>query len=120
MKFLIVDDSNAFAYMTQQILESLGYEWERAKHGREAVDKLLENSYDYILLDSHMPVMSGMEFLVYNYENHITETPIIMLSTVTHNGYIEDAYVYGVSEYVLKPITKEIILDKIHKLPKAA
>jgi CheY-like chemotaxis protein len=120
MKFLIVDDSNAFAYMTQKILESLGHEWERAKHGREAVDKLLNGSYDFILLDSHMPVMSGMEFLRYNWENHITETPIIMLSTVTQNEYIQDAYHYGVEDYLLKPINKEIILSKIQKLPKAA
>lgn len=120
MKFLIVDDSNAFADMTEKILKSCGYECERAKHGKDAVEKLLNSSYDYILLDSHMPVMSGMEFLRYNWENHITDTPIIMLSTVTQNEYIEDAYHYGVTDYVLKPISKDLILEKIHKMPKAA
>jgi response regulator of citrate/malate metabolism len=120
MKFLIVDDSNAYAFMTEKILGQLGHQSVRASHGKEAVKLIERESFDFILLDSHMPEMNGLDFLRYNWENRLTETPIIMFSTVVDENYINDAYHYGLYQYFLKPVTKDIIENALNELDQAA
>tara|TARA_B100001971_G_scaffold215190_1_gene259677 strand:- start:113612 stop:113986 length:375 start_codon:yes stop_codon:yes gene_type:complete len=117
MKFLIVDDSNAIALMVSEMLKEMGYTSDRAVDGNDAVKKLeADNSFDFILLDWNMPNMSGIEFLKYNYENHLTETPIIMMTTENKPENIREALMFGASEYIMKPFTKDIIESKISML----
>lgn len=121
MKFLIVDDSNAVSMMVKEMLKEMGYESDRAADGKDAI-KILEkqNDFDFILLDWNMPEMTGIEFLKYNYENHITETPIIMMTTENKPENIREALMFGASEYIMKPFTKDIIESKVTMLDKAA
>ena len=121
MKFLIVDDSNAVAMMVKEMLKEMGHSSERAVDGKDAV-KILESTsdFDFILLDWNMPEMTGIEFLKYNYENHITETPIIMMTTENKPENIREALMFGASEYIMKPFTKDIIESKVTMIDKAA
>lgn len=117
MKFLIVDDSNAIAMMVSEMLKEMGHSSERAVDGKEALKKIEENDdFDFILLDWNMPNMSGIEFLKYNYENHITNTPIIMMTTENKPDNIREALMFGASEYIMKPFTKDIIESKVSML----
>ena len=60
---LVVDDEEGLRRMFTFLLEPLGLEVESAENGLEAVRKIEKNEYDVVLMDTHMPVMSGLEAL---------------------------------------------------------
>ncbi|MBI4970879.1 MAG: response regulator [Candidatus Omnitrophica bacterium] len=67
MKFhktiLVVDDEEGLLHMYAFLLEPLGFELESVENGLEAVKKIEIKEYDVVLMDTHMPVMSGHEAL---------------------------------------------------------
>lgn len=58
---LIVDDTYEVRVVHQRFLKKFGATVEEAKDGQEALDKALVNSYQIILMDLTMPMMSGYE-----------------------------------------------------------
>ena len=60
---LIADDRELNAELVRDVLESLGWETAWAKDGHEALDGLLRETYDLLLLDMHMPGLNGTEVL---------------------------------------------------------
>ncbi len=58
---LIVDDDPDFVESIQDLLVSDGYTVFVAKNGREAIDRLLSNGIDILILDLKMPIMGGLE-----------------------------------------------------------
>ena len=62
-KILVVDDEKVIRDLTQAFLMVNGYEVDTAENGEEALDKLLNNSFDVVITDLKMPLMGGMELL---------------------------------------------------------
>lgn len=62
-KILVVDDEKVIRDLTQAFLMVNGYEVDTAENGKEAFDKLLNNSFDVVITDLKMPLMGGMELL---------------------------------------------------------
>jgi CheY-like chemotaxis protein len=60
---LIADDRELNFELVRDVLESLGWEAVWARDGREALDLLVAETYDLLLLDLHMPGLSGEEVL---------------------------------------------------------
>ena len=58
---LVVDDERGFRDMYVYLLEPLGIEVTCASNGREAVEKVKEKAYDLLLMDVHMPELTGPE-----------------------------------------------------------
>ena len=58
-RILVVDDQEAVRDFTQKILVRAGYEVALAGNGAEALAALDEADFDLILMDAHMPVMTG-------------------------------------------------------------
>lgn len=114
MKVMIVDDANSIVMVVTQMLTEAGHESIRAKDGQHALELLQqEENVDLILLDWNMPNMSGIEFLKHNFDNNITNAPIVMMTTENKPDKIREALQYGASEYIMKPFTKDILLSKI-------
>jgi len=61
-RVLVVDDDPDILDALAEILETEGYEVQRARNGREALQRLEQGLPDLILLDLMMPVMDGWEF----------------------------------------------------------
>ena len=62
-KILVVDDEKTIRDITQAFLILNGYEVETAENGKEALDKILTDTYDVVITDLQMPLMGGMELL---------------------------------------------------------
>lgn len=62
-KILVVDDEKVIRDLTQAFLMVNGYEVDTAENGEEALDKLLNNSFDVVITDLKMSLMGGMELL---------------------------------------------------------
>ena len=119
MKNIVVvdDDSdilftieNAIKYYNNQYLVTT------LKSGKELIKFLKKNKPDLILLDLMMPEMTGWEVFDKIKENkEWTDIPIIIISSVNDDKNITNAYKNG-DDYIKKPFTFDILMDKIEKI----
>lgn len=115
MHALIVDDSRAMRRILRQIVEPLGFEIAEAGHGLEGLQRLDEQpDTELALVDWNMPEMNGLEFVKAVRANPVYERmKLMMVTTETEPAKMARALMAGVDEFVMKPFTKEILLDKL-------
>lgn len=116
LKFLVVDDSRTVhAFMRACLQQAEGaVEMESAMDGAEAVEKLRARPPpppDLIFLDWEMPRKNGPDTF-HELRELGVQTPIIMLTSKSDIGDITRMLDAGVDEYVMKPFTADIILEK--------
>lgn len=117
-KALVVDDSKAIRQIERKYLEELGYFVLEASNGEEALKVLQENpDIVLILLDWHMPVMNGYEFLkkLRSMEEY-SHIKVMMVTTENQQKSVIDALMAGANEYLMKPFDKEMLETKIKYL----
>lgn len=111
---MVVDDSKMIQMLVRETLESRGIEVIAADHGQDAVDKIAnDGDVDLILLDWNMPVMDGEEFLDKAKAESFTKAPIVMMTTENKPEKIQIAIEKGVSEFIMKPFTDDVLFGKI-------
>lgn len=118
MKALIVDDSRAMRTILGNIVAPLGFDVVTAVHGRDALEKLSEGPLpDLMLVDWNMPEMNGFE-LIQNVRASSTyaDIKIVMVTTETEIDHVASALEAGANEYVMKPFTSEVIVEKLNLL----
>jgi two-component system chemotaxis response regulator CheY len=119
MRALVVDDSKAIRVVLKKMLSEGGFDdLDEACHGREAMDVLESGpAPDVILVDWNMPEMNGLEMIRAVRANPtLRRIPIVMVTTETEYDQVVKALAAGASEYVMKPFTKDIIMDKLDML----
>lgn len=113
MKVLVVDDSKAIFTIVSEMLELKNHESKWAEDGVVACEMISKESFDIILLDWNMPNMTGPEFLEKNRAENLTSAPVIMMTTENKPDKIKKALELGAKEYIMKPFTDDILLNKI-------
>ena len=78
-KILVVEDETHLMELLLLNLDSEGYECTPAKNGKMALELLLQNNYDLVLLDVMLPGMNGFEIMDQLMSKNI-ETPVIFLT----------------------------------------
>jgi two-component system chemotaxis response regulator CheY len=115
-KALVVDDSRTIRIIIRRILIELGYEVREAANGIEAL-KVLETektAVKLVLVDWNMPEMNGMELLKSMRQNpEFDSLKVIMVTTETEMDQMASALEAGANEYVMKPFTKDILVEKL-------
>lgn len=115
MRALVVDDSRAMRMILKQILKELHFDVIEAAHGLEALQRLSESGcVELALVDWNMPEMPGID-LVKEVRARESYAPmkIMMVTTETEMDRVSQALSAGADEYVMKPFTKEVILEKL-------
>ena len=113
-KILVVDDDNMNLRMAELILAKHGYDVVKMESGAKCLEYLQEEWVDLILLDVHMPQMSGFEVLQRLKANiKWAEIPVIFLTAdndkkVEIRGLKEGAY-----DFITKPFIAEIMLQRV-------
>jgi len=118
-KALVVDDSKAIRTMLARILVRHGFEVSQAGDGAEALVVLEQHNADFDLLcvDYNMPVMNGLELLGEMREQpRFDDIPIMMVTTETQLDFITSALALGANEYVMKPFTEVMVMEKLQTL----
>ncbi len=100
-RILIVDDEKLIVKGLKFSLEQDGYEIDSAEDGGEAFELIKKNSYDVVLLDVMLPVMSGYE--VCQAVREFSEVPIIMLTAKSDDLDKIMGLEYGADDYITKP-----------------
>jgi CheY-like chemotaxis protein len=62
-RVLVVDDSSLVRLYCRGVLEKAGFEVEQAINGIEALEKVLTQTFDLVIVDVNMPRMDGFSFL---------------------------------------------------------
>ena len=104
-KVMVIDDSKTVRSYHKTLLKDLRLEVLEAENGMEALEKSLVETVDLFLVDINMPIMDGYSFVkeIRTKSEHQT-TPIIMISTQSHDEDKIGAYVMGANLYEIKPI----------------
>ena len=113
MNILLVDDSKTMRTIQKKILEvNPGVQFFEAADGLEALALLAKTRMDLALVDWNMPNMDG-HTLVKKIRETDKRTPLIMCTTEAEKPRIIDALRAGVNNYVVKPFTGEVLLEKV-------
>ena len=98
-----------------QHLKSEAYEvCGEATNGLEAFDLYKELSPDVVTLDVNMPIMDGLTLVKRIREDPVyAEVPIIMISTEGAQKEVLEALKAGVNDYIVKPFTPAILVEKL-------
>lgn len=111
-KILIVEDEQKLARVLELELGYEGYETEVADNGKEALDAMMNGSFDLVLLDILLPELSGMEVLRRVRNKDIT-TPIILLTARDEVHDKVSGLDLGANDYITKPFQIEELLARI-------
>ena len=110
-RILVVEDQEANAILAKTLLEVMGHEVELASNGAEALDKLLQQRFDVVLMDLEMPVMGGLEAArrIRTMANPARNIPVIAMSASAYANDIARCKAAGMNAHVAKPIGREVL-----------
>jgi len=112
-RILIVEDVKVNQIVAMKILEKMGYSAEIAENGKVALKKLIQNDYDIILMDIHMPVMDGIEATrcIRNGEaGEKNKNILIVALTASAIKENKDRFLsLGMDDFIPKPISAKIM-----------
>jgi two-component system, chemotaxis family, chemotaxis protein CheY len=118
MRFLVVDDFSTMRRIVRNILKQLGHnDVEEAENGREALQKLKREPFDFIISDWNMPTMDGLELLkAVRADPQLKAVPFLMVTAESKQENVVEAIKSGVSNYIVKPFTADVLKGKIDKI----
>ena len=119
LRILIVDDNKTNRTILIKMLKSFGCKAEAVSSGAEAIKMLKSashagNPFDIVLLDMMMPGMSGEHTtIIIKNTPEISNTRIIILSSLGGIGDITNMKSIGCDSYLVKPVKQSLLLDNI-------
>ena len=110
---LIVDDAALVRAYYRQALEQAGYQVAEALNGLEALEKVLMQPFDLLIVDINMPQMDGMTFLRTLREKELPLSAIPALVTSTESGPqdVASARSAGANYYAVKPLKQNVLTE---------
>ena len=117
-RILVAEDTRGIQLLLKRILGDVGVKVDIVQDGLEVIEKLATNKaqneapYDLLLLDMHMPRMSGYEAAA-EIRKTGRSTPIIALTASAMKGDREKCLEFGCDDYLTKPIDRKKLLEKI-------
>ncbi|MBP3323477.1 MAG: response regulator transcription factor [Clostridia bacterium] len=108
---LVVDDDAEIAYAVSKLLQNEGYNTIKASNGLEALDKLITDKVDLIILDIMMPKLDGLSATMKIRERE--NIPIIILSAKSEDSDKILGLSIGADDYVTKPYNPEELLARV-------
>jgi len=116
LRVLLVEDNRVNQMLAKRLLERQGHQVVLAETGQEAVTAHARQTFDVILMDVQMPVMSGFEATaaIRAAESQSTDrTPIVAMTAHAMKGDRERCLAAGMDGYVSKPISPAALFDAI-------
>lgn len=115
LRALVLEDSVAMRTIIRQFLGELGFDVVEAGTGREGLDRIVEmDQVDVVLVDLHMPEMTGSEFLrAARAMPRFHRTPMMVVTTQSELASITASLEAGSNEYLMKPFDRKALLEKL-------
>ncbi len=118
MRILVVDDSPTIRELTKIFLKDLEFtNVEEAADGSNALEKLKSEVFDLVITDWNMPQLSGLDLLkAIRADDKMKKIPVLMVTSVDEKDNVIQAVQAGINDYFLKPISAEVLKNKIDKI----
>ncbi|MBN2852103.1 MAG: response regulator, partial [Clostridia bacterium] len=116
LKILVVDDEEYNRLLFKKILDRWKIRYLEAENGMDALELLKETRFDILFMDIRMPGIDGIKATKFiREEMKISETdmPIILISAAAINEESETYKNAGITAYLQKPFTEEMLLTTI-------
>jgi CheY-like chemotaxis protein len=108
LQVLVIDDDAVVGRSFDRVLSEKGYEVSTALSGEEALDTIENTEFDVVFTDIKMPGMDGLE-VAERIKARCPWTPVVVITGYGTEENEARASVLGVSGFVHKPLTPEII-----------
>jgi len=117
-RFLVVDDFSTMRRILRNLLKELGFmNVQEAEDGVDALARLREEKFDFVVSDWNMPNMNGIELLrAIRADARLKHLPVLMVTAEAKRDNIVLAAQAGASGYVVKPFTAAILDEKLMKI----
>jgi len=113
---LVVEDEAAIQQLVSYNLIKAGFHVSCADNGEEALECLLREDIDCVLLDLMLPGMSGLEVceaIRSKNSRHGHHIPIIMLTAKGEEEDVVSGLEYGADDYITKPFSPKVLIARI-------
>ena len=120
IKILVVEDVKLNQLLMKTLLEDFGFESDIVSNGKLAIEKMVNNQYNLILMDLQMPEMNGFEATTHIRKVMKSKIPIIALTADVTTVDVEKCKAIGMDDYISKPVNEKILYSKILGLVKKA
>jgi len=114
ISLLMVDDSEAGIKIIDKLLKGSNIKFDSVANGKDCLDLVKIKKYDIILIDEELSQITGAELLKKIKAIRNFKTPVILLTKDNNYEYNEEYKKLGFDDYILKPVKKDILLDKIN------
>ncbi len=120
LRLLVADDHSLTRSMIKAILRGVGFDnITLAENGIEALEEIVTGNIDIVICDWNMPKATGLEVLrQVRSDARFKELPFLMLTGEAYRENILAAAQAGVSTYVVKPFTADVLLSKLEEVLK--
>lgn len=114
-RILVVDDASLVRRYYRSALETAGFEVAEALNGLEALELLLGNHFDLVIVDVNMPQMDGVSFLrtLRAKSLPLSSIPALVISTESAPQRIAAASAAGANFYIVKPVRAETLVQYV-------
>jgi two-component system chemotaxis response regulator CheY len=116
-KILIVDDSLTMRQLVKMTLTRSGYDVVEAEDGQKGLQKASQDSFDLVLSDINMPIMTGIDMLrglrklaAYKF------TPVVLITTESGLEKKQEGKAAGATGWIVKPFEQEQLLAVVTKV----
>lgn len=116
MKILICEDNPMAMKTLSVVLEREGFMSDIAEDGNKAIELLIKNDYDLLVVDIHLPYRSGLELVKFVRSDQGKETPVLILTAFSDNQMQRQAGELGISGYIIKPFNPVDLVTRIKSI----
>lgn len=115
MKILIAEDDDLMSKTLEFRLKRDGHQVIVTHDGREALQKIIEQTPDLIITDIMMPYSSGLEIIGAVRQNYQLKTPIIILSGMGQEDVVLEAFALGADDFITKPFSPNELTVRVRR-----
>lgn len=114
-KILIIDDEPALRQTMARILQQAGLDVTTAQDGEQGLAFLGTTGFDLVYMDLRMPGLAGLEVLELMRASH-PDLPVVLFTAQPDLDSAVEALRRGATDYLLKPLKPEVIIEKTKKI----
>jgi two-component system, chemotaxis family, chemotaxis protein CheY len=117
-RILVVDDSSLVRLYCRDVLERAGFKVDHAINGIEAMEKVLAQAFDLVIVDVNMPKMDGFSFLrvLRASTSEAASLPALVITTEAGQQDREDARAAGANYFLVKPASQADLVRHVAAL----
>ena len=120
MKIMVVDDMSTMRRIIRNVLKQINFtNIQEAENGQQALDMLRSDTFQFVVADWNMPVMTGLELVkAMRADSKLRDIPVLMVTAEAQHEHLIEAVQAGVSGYITKPFTADALQEKMGKIFK--